>query len=264
MAMNLSEQEFDFSKSVEQALSKTLDLAKSAYVKVKAARDEHQAKQSEKDENGDDAETARNEIKVSASTIIANLILDTEDPSEKDMEAFAELSDDELQEIITKIDEIAKNFKQIPSEMFKALQVADFLDARDKNRETISKITSEVDTSLLPKVAKTMNNNHRYIVDLWQEVIESYDGKTFQSGFIKTLKKLSRENEKINQSRVGVGSFLYVGTKLVEVFRAQLQVLEVRLKKLKTLVLKEMSTNVDRPITKEHLKAVKSLVQKMK
>ena len=264
MASNLSEQEFDFSKSVEHALSKTLDLAKSAYVNVKAASDEYQTKQSEKDGTSDDAEAARNEIEVSASTIIANLILDTEDPSEKDMEAFAELSNDELQEIISKIDQIANNFKQIPSEMFKALQVSDFLDARDKNRETISKITSEVDTSLLPKISKTMNNNHKYIVDLWQEVIESYDGKTFQTGFIKTLKKLSQENEKINQSRVGIGSFLYVGTKLVEVFRAQLQVLEVRLKKLKTLVLKEMSTNVDRPITKEHLKAVKSLVQKMK
>ena len=65
MAVHLSEQEFDFSKSVEHALSKTLDLAKSAYVKVKAARDEHQAKQSEKDAS-DDAETALSESEVSS------------------------------------------------------------------------------------------------------------------------------------------------------------------------------------------------------
>ena len=107
-----------------------------------------------------------------------------------------------------------------------------------------------------------MDRNHKYILDLWQETIEEFDSKTFQSSFIKTLKKLSQENQKINQSRVGIGSFLYVGTKLVEVFRAQLQVLEIRLQKLKTLVLKQATQ--DKPLTQDHLQAVQKLVKKMK
>lgn len=260
----LLEVDYKFADQAEKGIGLTLDVIDSAYKGVRRAIDDANAKNKadEESKQKQDQEKASKELAFSSGTIISNLILDTEDPSEKDMEAFADLTEADLKLLIEKIDAVAKSFKQIPQEMLKALQTYDFLDASDKNRETLLQITSEIDSSLLPNIRKTMDRNHKYILDLWQETIEEFDSKTFQSSFIKTLKKLSQENQKINQSRVGIGSFLYVGTKLVEVFRAQLQVLEIRLQKLKTLVLKQ--TAQTKPLTQDHLQAVQKLVKNMK
>lgn len=240
------------------------DALKSADDKRKQQADKIQALQSAEQEKAkaDKSKATSKLVDISGLDIVANLVLDTEDPSAKDMAALADLSETDLAKLSTKIQEVVIQFRDIPKYMRIALRTSNFLDANDKTNSMLQTLTSEVDETKLPAIGSRMTKNGNYVLDFWREVITDFDTALFQRSFINTLKRISSENEKRNLAKPGTTSFLYTGSKLVELLRAQHQVIEKRLTILKKLVSAEI-VNDSRPITDEHLSALKNLVSRL-
>jgi hypothetical protein len=270
----------NFADDTQKALGAVSSLAKSAFNKFTSGYEGARSEltrdiwasefEKEKQEAAKAADDERKEQQKKASTmiaagagasgIIANLILDTEDPTEADMAAVGDFDAEALQKFSTGVDAVQAKILNMPKLMKAALKASDFLNASERTDPKINELLADLDDSKLDALARRLTQNQADS-EFWRFVITSDDEAGIQKRFVNLLKKISQENEKKNLAATGAGTgkTLYTGSKLVELLRGELQVLERRIAILKELVI-DMSA---KPITTENLKQLRKMLKRL-
>lgn len=270
----------DFAADTEKALGAVSSLAKRAYDKFQGGyegaraeltrdiwanefeREKEEASKAVDDERKEREKKASTMIAagVGASGIISNLILDEQDPSEADMAAVGDFDAEALQKFSGGVDQVQERLIRMPKVMKAALKASDFLNASERTDQKINELLADIDDSKLDTIAQRMVRNKDEL-ELWKLVITSDDEAAIQKRFINVLKKISQENEKKNLAATGAGTgkTLYTGSKLVELLRGELQVLERRIAILKELVA-DMAA---KPMTTEGLQRLRDLLRRL-
>lgn len=291
MKRTIAEAEYDFSKDAHEVLGKVGSLAKKAFLNLKqghnAAKAEKQKQLNDKHaedaaaadaaekQAADELAAAEKQKRISASIaagmgaagVISNLVLEREDPVEQDLDAIQDFNKEDMQKFLSGIEQVQERFGKMLKHMRTALKNSDFLNQQDKNDHGIGVLLADLKDDKLPALAAKMVANEAGQIDLWKAVITSDDENALQRRYIQVLKTMSNIHEKKNLAVTGTGwtdasgkkRTLYTGSKLVELLRGEMQLVERRVALLKTFVENRLA----KPITNEHLQALRDLLKRL-